>query len=98
MGEYLVERHLAGISPEALTAAARAARDTTVAMQSQGTRIEYLGSTYVPNGDRCLCLFDADSVAAVEEANRRADLPFERIVEAAHLAPEELTQEEEDRP
>lgn len=97
MSEYLVERHLVGISPEALTAAAQAAKNATTAMNGEGTRIAYLGSTFVPDGDRCLCLFDADSASVVEEANRRANLPFDRIVEAAHLSPEQLASGGEQR-
>jgi hypothetical protein len=49
--------------------------------------VRYLGSTIVLEDEACFCQFDASSVAAVTEANRRADLPFDRIVPAVLVQP-----------
>lgn len=48
--------------------------------------MRYLWSAYLPSEETCL--FEAPDRAAVEEVNRRARFPFDRIVEAAPvLAP-----------
>jgi hypothetical protein len=44
--------------------------------------VRYLGSTIVPGDEACFCQFEGPSEAAVAEANTRAGVPFDRIVEA----------------
>jgi hypothetical protein len=90
MAKYMVERYLPGFTPEQLTAAANAAKSTTAQMNQQGTPVRYLRSTFVPGEDKCFCLFEGPSSDAVRDANERAQLPFERIVEAMHIASEDL--------
>lgn len=48
MAQYMVERHLPGITEEQLTAAAAAARNVTGEMSRSGTPVRYLRSTFVP--------------------------------------------------
>lgn len=91
MSQYLVERHLPGITGDQLTAAAQAAKDTTATMRSDGQQIRYLRSTFLPDEEKCFCLFEGASADLVKEANERAQLPFDRIVEAAHIAAEDLS-------
>lgn len=90
MAKYLVERHLPGIKPDQLAAAAARAKATTSEMAAEGTPVRYLRSTFVPGEEKCYCLFDGDSEEAVREANRRAEIPFERITEAMHIASEDV--------
>jgi len=90
MPTYLVERHLPGFTTDQLPVAAGAAKATTDQMTQEGVPVRYLRSTFVPGEDKCYCLFDGPSVEAVEEANERAGLPFQRVVEAAPIAAEEL--------
>jgi hypothetical protein len=90
MAKYLVERYLPGITPEQLTAAAGAAKSTTAAMTQEGTAVRYLRSTFVPGEEKCFCLFEGPSADVVRLANDRAQLPYERIVEALHLASDDL--------
>ena len=90
MSKYLVERHLPGITPEQLSAAAGAAKSTTAAMAHEGTPVRYLRSTFIPGEETCFCLFEGPSVEVVRTANDRAQLPYERIVEAMHLASDDL--------
>lgn len=90
MAKFLVERHLPGITPEQLQAAATAARDNAAQLTKEGTDVTYLRSTFIPSEERCFCLFEGVDERAVIEANRRANLPFERVVEAMHLAKEDL--------
>lgn len=91
MPRYLVERHLPGFSTEQVVAAASAAKLTTLAMTDEGTPVRYLRSTFVPGEDKCYCLFEASSPDVVRDANIRARLPVERIVEAEHVAAEDVS-------
>lgn len=91
MARYMVERHLPGFSREQLPAAAGSAKQTTAAMSAEGTPVRYLRSTFVPSEEKCFCLFEGPSVEAVEEANHRANLPYERVYEAEFITAEELS-------
>ncbi len=91
MPKYMVERYLPGITSDQLAAAAGRAKSTTAQMTEEGTPVRYLRSTFIPGEDKCFCLFDGPSADAVKEANERADIPFERVVEAMHIASEELS-------
>jgi hypothetical protein len=91
MSKYMVERHLPGFTGDQLHAAAAAAKRTTVEMTQEGTPVRYLRSTFVPGEDKCFCLFEGPSAEAVKQANERAQLPFERIVEALHITSEEVS-------
>ena len=90
MAKYMVERHLPGIKPDELAAAAARAKATTAEMTAEGTPVRYLRSTFVPGEEKCFCLFEGPSEEAVIEANRRAEIPLERVVEAMHIASEDL--------
>lgn len=90
MANYLVERYLPGITPDQLMAAAGSAKQTTAAMTQEGTPVRYLRSTFVPGEEKCFCLFEGPSADAVKTANERAQIPFERIVEATLVASEDL--------
>ena len=90
MAQYMVERHLPGITDEQLAAAAHAAKATTAEMSRTGTPVRYLRSTFVPGENKCYCLFEGASAQAVKEANDRAEFPYERIVEAKLLSSEDL--------
>lgn len=90
MAQYLVERYLPGIQPDQLAAAAGSAKHTTQAMTQEGTPVRYLRSTFIPGEDKCYCLFEGPSADVVKDANDRAQLPYERITEAMHLAAEDL--------
>ena len=90
MPKYMVERHLPGFTTEQILAAATAAKRTTEAMTGEGTPVRYLRSTFIPGEDKCFCLFEASSPEIVRDANVRARLPMERIVEAQHVTAEEV--------
>ena len=49
--------------------------------------VRYLGSTIVLGDDACFCQFEGPTEAAVAEANRRAGIPFDRIVLAVTVNP-----------
>ena len=90
MAKYLVERYLPGITDEQLAAAAGRAKATTAQLSKEGTAVSYLRSTFIPGEEKCYCLFEGPSADAVRLANEQAELPFERIVEARHIAAEDL--------
>jgi hypothetical protein len=79
MTTYLVEAYVAGGDIADLQSRARAA---AAAMSDEGHAISYLRSVLVPADETCFHLFDAASKDAVAEVARRAQLPYERIVEA----------------
>jgi hypothetical protein len=56
-----------------------------------GSPVAYLGSILFPDDELVLCLFESPSRAAVMEANERAGIPCERIMESillTHLSPD----------
>jgi hypothetical protein len=55
----------------------RAAREAS----SAGDFTRYLGSILVPTDEIAFFLFEATSLEAASEVNRRAEIPFERILE-----------------
>lgn len=73
MPTYLVERYLPGRDRAWLEAA-------IARLRRQRRRAAYLGSTYVPADDACLCRFEAATVDDVRDANEIAGVPFARIV------------------
>ena len=91
MPKYMVERYLPGITTDQLAAAAGRAKSTTAQMSQEGTPVRYLRSTFVPGEEKCFCLFEGPSAEEVRQANERAEIPFERIVEALHIASEDLS-------
>ena len=90
MPYFMVERHLPGITPEQLQAAAKRAKSTTADMTQQGTPVRYLRSTFIPSEEKVFCLFQGASQESIEEANRKADIPFNRVTEALHIEADNL--------
>ena len=90
MAQYMVERHLAGFPPDQLPAAAGAAKQKSAELSGEGADVRYIRSTWVPGGEKCYCLFEGSSREAVEEVQKRANLPYEEIHEAAFLTAEEV--------
>lgn len=90
MPQYMVERHLPGITPEQLTAAAGRAKSVTAQLTQQGKPVRYLRSTFLPSEEKCFCLFEGPSAERVREANELAQLPLQRIVEVQLIAAEDV--------
>ena len=85
MQQYMVERHLPDFPPDQLPGAAAAAKQKAAELTGEGQQVSYVRSTYVPEGEKCYCLFEGASSEAVAEVQRRAGLPYEKIHEAAFL-------------
>ncbi len=90
MPKYIVERHLPGITSDQLSAAAGRAKSTTAEMSEEGVPVRYLRSTFLPVEEKCYCLFEGTSAEAVEEANKRADVPYERVVEVMQITRDDV--------
>jgi hypothetical protein len=72
---YLVESYASDVTAEEALARARRAADL-------GTGVRYVRTTFLPEDQTILHLFEAPSVGALGEAGRLAELHFYRIVEA----------------
>jgi hypothetical protein len=79
---YVVERYLPGLSRTDLLPGLSKLEPVIEELCGEGSAVRYLGSTIVLGDEACFCQFDGPSEAAVAEANRRAGLPFDRIVPA----------------
>ena len=83
---FLVERYVPGLGVgHVVQALARLRR------REDGEPVRHLCSLFVPADETCFCLFEALSAVSVVEANGRAGLPFERVVEAVVVSAENLT-------
>lgn len=89
MSVYMVERNLKGISMDDLGGAQRAAIQKAGDMTAAGTPVRYIRTTFAPKDGRCMCLFEANSDAAVKRLNDDAGLPYDRVVEAMDLTPQD---------
>lgn len=77
-----MERYLARTDAQAVRDAAMRARHAVEELRREHVPIRLLHSLYVPDEETCFYLYEAEAVEQVQEAARRAALPFERIVEA----------------
>lgn len=77
MPSYLVEAYVSG-GQRAMANAREGARRTA----ELGVGVRYVRTTFLPGDETVLHLFEAPSASVLDEAGRRAALPFERIVEA----------------
>jgi len=90
MPQYMVERHLPDFPPDQLPGAAAAAKEKSAEISSEGQDVRYVRSTYVPDGEKCYCLFEGSSREAVEYVQKRAGLPYEKVHEAAFLTADDV--------
>ena len=84
---YVVERYLPGLSRADLLPRLSRLEPVIEELRREGSLVRYLGSTIVLEDEACFCQFEGSSMAAVTEANRRADLSFDRIVPAVLVQP-----------
>ena len=79
---YFAESYLPRIRAAELRDAARRARLAAEALAAEGLRVRHVRTSFLPDDEVCLHLFEAPSADAVSEAMRRAALAVDRIVEA----------------
>ena len=84
---FVVERYLPGLlRSELLRGLSRLGQ--VAPEDEEAAAVRYLDSTIVLRDEACYCRFEGPTEAAVAEANRRADLPFDRIVPAVTVKAE----------
>jgi hypothetical protein len=84
---YVVERYLPGLfRSELLGGLSRLERELDT-RRGEAPEMRYLGSIIVIRDEACFCQFEGPSAAAIADANRKAGLPFDRIVPAIAVTP-----------
>jgi hypothetical protein len=84
---YVVERYLPGLSRADFLPRLSRLESVIGELRGHGSVVHCLDSTIVLEDGACFCEFESPSETAVAEANRRADLPFDRIVPALLVQP-----------
>ncbi len=85
---FVAKRTLPGITPDALMSAGARAKTCCAEMTAEGESVRWIRSFFLPASEQTHCYFDAPSAKSVEEANQRARIPFDEIVEVVELTPE----------
>jgi hypothetical protein len=79
---FLVEHYWPGVTRRGFTAAVESLRVASEAIAADGGSLRYLHSTLVPEDEAAFCVFEAESRSLVEQAYARAEVRFERILDA----------------
>ena len=87
MPSYLIESYLPSSRSGELPDLVSRLRRATESLTSEGTRVRHLRSTFLPDDELCLHLLEAESLATVGEASRRAAIEPARVVQALPVAP-----------
>ncbi len=87
---FVVERELPGINPQMLGSAAVRAKTCCAEISEEGRPVRWVRSYFLPESSQTHCYFEGDSREIVEEANRRANIPFSRIAQVVEMTPEAL--------
>lgn len=74
-----------GVTLVELDEASARARRVSGVRRVRGGKAVYLGSVLFPDDELVLCLYEASSRSAVQQASDRAGLPCERVMETAWL-------------
>jgi Protein of unknown function (DUF4242) len=95
MAQYLVEAYMPERHSDDLRLLVTRAREAAAAMRKDGTVVRYLRPIVVPEDETCFHFLEAPSADAARELSRRADLVYERIVEALAWAGADPQKEDE---
>jgi hypothetical protein len=79
MGVWLCERYWPGVTQATAAAAVAAVRRAVDAMRDEGSAIRVISSSLVVEDEALFTYFEAGTTELVAEANRRAELPVDRI-------------------
>jgi hypothetical protein len=82
MPEFLVELYASRVDAAAVDRGAARARRAAEELSREGTPVRYVRSIFVPDDETCFLLYEATRVEDVEEAARRASLPFDHVAHA----------------
>ncbi len=87
---FVVERELPGITSDALQSAGLRAKTCCAEITEEGDPVRWIRSFFLVEKSGTHCYFEAQNSNVVEEANRRANIPFKSVVEVLELTPEEV--------
>lgn len=90
MAYFVVVRDLPGITPEALQSAGMRAKTCCSEITQEGQPVRWIRSFFLPETAQTHCYFESVSRATVEEANKRARIPFTRITEVVEMTPDSV--------
>jgi hypothetical protein len=90
MPKFVVKRNLPGITREALASAGARAKTCCAEMTNQGESVRWIRSFFLPESSQTHCYFDAATKAAVEELNKRANLPYVEVSEVLEMTPDSV--------
>ena len=90
MATFVVQRDLPGITPEALQSAGMRAKTCCSEMTSEGEPVRWLRSFFLPETAQTHCYFEGANAQAIEEANKRARIPFTQITMVVEMTPEQV--------
>jgi hypothetical protein len=85
IARYIVERYWPGLTLARLETGEGKLRSAADRLASEGRPVRYLGSTFIADEETAFSVFEAADPAWVEEVNRLADQPFDRIVPVVDL-------------
>jgi hypothetical protein len=85
MEHYVAERYLAGPDDDRLAADAARVRAAACDASSEGSRVRFVQTVYLPGDEVCFYLFESDCCELVERVARLAELDVERILPAVAL-------------
>jgi len=83
---YLVERYWPGVSENAVRRAHEQLEAVAERLRTEGVRVRCVSSLLIPTEESVFSLIEAASEEDVAEANRRAEVPFARILEVKTVA------------
>lgn len=86
MTVYLLESYMPGSSDADLVSLAERLTEAMHALAQDGLPVRYLRSTYVPEDETCFHYVEASTAADAERVAQRADVPFDRLLEARNAA------------
>lgn len=86
MPEYLIEFYVPGTDPGYAAKHGRSVREAAEALTSRGTPVRYRRSMFVSADETCFVVLEAESVDAVRETARLADVSCDRVAAISHPA------------
>ena len=82
MTVFLLESYLGTVGEPDLVELAGRLSSAAESVSREGETVRYLHSTYVPTDETCLHFVETSTAAAAERFARRAELSFDRVLEA----------------
>jgi Nickel responsive protein SCO4226-like len=82
---FLVERYSPELTVERMRAGEARARRAAAALTRAGRPVRYIGSLVVEAEETVFSVFEAESPDVIADVNRRAGLPFDRVVPVIEL-------------